>query len=108
MKLFKEGPDKWAGRAALDNETDIDIEYRQFPCGKSHTIINLCKSYCREGLIMDWTKDHTSVSQWFNGRFMGNDRINQGHADMFSFTGQPDRITLQLGMYSRDINLEYE
>ena len=108
MKLYKEGPAVWAGRTRLDTESDIDIEFRKFPCGKSHTIINICKTYCRDGLIMDWTKDYTNVSQWSGERFMGNDRINQGHADLFSFTGQPDRLHLQLGLHSCDIKLEFE
>ena len=108
MKLIKEGPATWAGRASLDNLTDLDVEHRRYPCGKSHTIINICRSYCKEGLIMDWSKDNTNVSLWAGDQYMGCDRINQGHADLFSFTGQPDRLHLLLGPYSSDIKLEFE
>ena len=109
MKLFKEGPATWAGRTKLDSETDIDVEHRRYPCGKSHTIINICRSYCKDDLIMDWSQDDTNVSLWAGERFMGSDRINQGHADVFSFTGQPDHIhLLPLGPNSGDIQLEFE
>lgn len=108
MKLFKEAPNKWAGRAALDPQTDIDIEHRRYKCGKAHTIINICRSYCREGILMDWSYDNFSVSQWEDKRFMGSDRIQQGHADLFSFTGQPNRLHLEGGPWEKDINLEFE
>ena len=106
MKLYKEGQHMWAARKRLDPEVDIDVVVQEMGCGRTITTVNFCKSYCPEGMIMDWTYDHAEVIQWQLEKFTGSARVDHGKAKLFCWSGKPTK--LQIAGPDHSINLEYE
>ena len=106
MKLYKESKGFWAARLRLDQHTDVDITVQECGvCGKTITTVNFCKSYCPEGMIMDWGYDTAEVIQWKNNTFMGLDQVSHGTAKLFGWSGRPTKLQIA---GNRDISLEYE
>lgn len=106
MKLFKEGKGCWAARKHLDDNTDVDVVVQECGnCGRTITTVTFCRSYCQEGIIVDWGFDTSEVIQYRNNAFTGCDRISKGTAKLFCWSGKPDQLQLP---GNNNVKLEYE
>lgn len=106
MKLYKEGPGKWAAKTRLDTVDDIDIEVLQYNCGRSITIVRVIFNNCPEGMIMSFDYDGTRVHAYDeHNTFMGSDRLDRGCVKIFGWSGKPAKLLL--GDF-KQIALEYE
>lgn len=107
MKLYKEGKGCWAARKHLDSETDVDVVVQECgSCGRAMTTVTFCRSYCQEGIIVDWAFDNCEVTQWRHQAFSGSDRIDKGIAKLYCWSGKPTE--LQISNTNHKIELEYE
>ena len=70
------------------------------------TTVTFCRSYCQEGIIVDWGFDNSQIIQRRNQVFCGSDKVDKGIAKLFCWSGKPTQ--LEISGTEHKINLEYE